>query len=229
MDKDIFTLISRVEEKAKLWEDLAQAKGEILCKGKEDVLCKLRVQRYNVKTQCLECAFETSETLSANKEYLGHFALGGEKYYFQSAEKFNNDKVIIPLPEELYHLQRRQNYRVCIPDGYNAFYNIIEINGTPQNMVTRLGDLSSQGCRILSQMESPLIKINDTVTGQLVVGKRPPLDIKGIVRHIKIDKGNKVTQTFGIEFSPLASIIENKIFAMTMEIHKEIFCRPAGR
>ena len=38
MDQEIFKLISKEEDKIRLWEDLADAKGEILCKGKDEIL-----------------------------------------------------------------------------------------------------------------------------------------------------------------------------------------------
>ncbi|WII73597.1 PilZ domain-containing protein [Bdellovibrio sp. 22V] len=226
MDKDIFTLIGREEEKAKLWNDLAQAKGELLCKGQEDAVCKLRVSFYNSKSQTLECVFESPTTLKPQEEYLGHFFLGGEKYYFQSVTQIHQGKVIVPLPKELYHLQRRQNYRVRIPEGYQAFYNIILVNANPQKIIGQLADLSSQGCKVVYRLDAPLMKTGDQVTGHLVIGKRAPIEIQGVVRHIKVDEGNKVIQTFGIEFTPLPAIIENKLFAITMEIHKDVFKRP---
>lgn len=226
MDKDIFTLIGRDEEKIRLWQDLAQAKGELLCKGQEDAICKLRVTAYNSKSQSLECVFESSTTLKPQEEYLGHFFLGGEKYYFQTKAQFHQDRVAVPLPKELYHLQRRQNYRVRIPDSYHAFYNIILVNGVAQKITGQLADLSSQGCRVVYRMDNPLMKIGDQVTGHLIIAKRPPIEIQGIVRHIKVDEGNKVIQTFGIEFTPLPPIVENKLFAITMEIHKDVFKRP---
>lgn len=226
MDKDIFTLIGREEEKIKLWQDLAQAKAELLCKGQEDAVCKLRVSLYNPRSLSLECVFESTTTLKPQEEYLGHFFIGGEKYYFQAVAQVHQGKVIVPLPQELYHLQRRQNYRVRIPDGYTAYYNIVQVNGGNQKIIGQLADLSSQGCRVIYRMDAPLMKVGDQVTGHLVIGKRAPMEIQGIVRHIKVDEGNKVIQTFGIEFTPLPPIMENKLFALTMEIHKEIFRRP---
>ncbi|KHD89769.1 MAG: hemolysin [Bdellovibrio sp. ArHS] len=227
MDKDIFTLVGREEEKLKLWKDLAQAKGELLCKGQEDSICKLRVIFFNTKTNCLECTVESTTKLKSQEEYLGHFFLGGEKYYFQGFAQIHQDKVVVPIADELYHLQRRQNYRVRIPEGYQAFYNIILVNEQPQKIIGQLADLSSQGCRVIYRMDAPLMKLGDKVTGHLVIGKRPPVEIQGLVRHIKVDEGNKVIQTFGIEFTPLATMIENKLFALTMEIHKEVFKRPS--
>lgn len=225
MDKQIFTLITRSDEKIKLWIDLAQIKGEILCKGKGHTVCKARIISYNSKTQSLECYFESQEKLTDKEEYLGHFFIGGEKYYFQSSAHIYLGKIMISLPKELYHLQRRQNYRVPIPDGYPAHFNIIQVNATPQKIIGALADLSSQGCKVVYRMESPLMKIGDAVMGLLSIEKRPSLELNGIVRHIKYEDGNKITQTFGIEFTPLAPTIENKMFAITMEIHKQLFRR----
>ncbi|MEN0057871.1 MAG: PilZ domain-containing protein [Bdellovibrio sp.] len=225
MDKNIFTLISRPGERLKLWQDLAQAHGEILCKGKEENICHLRVKNFNIKEQYLECIFDSSVRMNEGEEYLGHFFLGGEKYYFQAQTKIEQNKVLIPIPTELYHLQRRQNYRVHVPESYQAFYNILTVNGKPEPINGRLMDLSSQGCRVVYRLDRPLMKVADHVTGNLVIGKRDPIQIQGVIRHIKADESNSAQQNFGIEFTPLPVIIENKLFAITLEIHKEFFRR----
>lgn len=225
MDHSTFKLISRSDEKSKLWADLAQARGELLCKGSDDAICRLNVVLFDAKNQILECRFESTTTMADQEDYLGHFFLGGEKYYFQSKVQIHQGKVLVPVPEELYHLQRRQNYRVRIPESYQALYNIVLVNQTPQTLIGQLADLSGQGCRVNYRVDKPLVKVGDHVTGHLIVGKRSPLEIKGEVRHIKIDDSNKALQTFGIEFTPLPLILENKIFALTMEIHKEVFRR----
>ncbi|MFV3407164.1 flagellar brake protein [Bdellovibrio bacteriovorus] len=225
MDQSTFKLIARADERAKLWDDMAKARGELLCKGTDDSICKLRVVLFNSKHQALECTFESPTQMKDQEEYLGHFFLGGEKYYFQSKAQVINGKVLIPVPQELYHLQRRQNYRVRIPDGYQAFYNIILVNDKPQKITGQLADLSSQGCRVVYRLDAPLMKTGDKVTGHLLIGKRSPIEVQGEVRHIKVDDGNKVIQTFGIEFTPLPTILENKLFAITLEIHKEVFRR----
>ncbi len=225
MDKQIFTLIARIDEKVKLWKDMAQVKGEILCKGKGNSVCKVRIVSYNSKTHSLECHFESQEKLKDKEEYLGHFFIGGEKYYFQSSAHIYLGKMMISLPAELYHLQRRQNYRVPIPDGYPAHFNIIKVNENSLKITGALADLSSQGCKVIYRMESPLMKMGDAVVGLLSIEKRPALELNGFVRHIKYDEGNKFIQTFGIEFTPLAPAVENKLFAITMEIHKQLFRR----
>lgn len=225
MDQSTFKLIARADEKAKLWDDMAKARGELMCKGTEDFICKLKVVLFNPKHQSWECTFASSTLMKDQEEYLGHFFLGGEKYYFQAKAQIVNGKVIIPIPQELYHLQRRQNYRVRIPDGYQAFYNIIQVNDKPQVITGQLADLSSQGCRVIYRLNAPLLKVDDKVTGQLQLGKRSPIEVQGVVRHIKVDDKDNIIQTFGIEFTPLPTILENKLFAITLELHKEIFRR----
>lgn len=223
MDKEIFTLINREDQRIQLWKDLAQAHGEILAKGKEDAVCKLQVTVHNLKNNSLVCRPISKDKLKDQESYLGYFFLGGEKYYFQSAAEAKDGNVIVPLPAEIYHLQRRQNYRVRIPQGYRGFYNIVFVNGQAQNIQGQLVDISSQGCRVIYHLKNPLMKISDKVIGTLLIGDRSPIEIQGLVRHIKIDEGNKVIQTFGIEFSPLEPILESKLFAISMEIHKELF------
>lgn len=226
MDQDIFTLIKDERDKIKLWVDLGKAKGEILCKGHDDALCKVRVNFFNSATTALEGVFDGPVQLKDGEEYLGYFFIGGEKYYFQARAQVAANMIVIGIPLELYHLQRRQNYRVRLPEIYPAFYNIVQINSIPQQISGRLADMSSQGCRVVYRMDTPLLKINDKVVGELVINNRAPIEVKGIVRHIKVHEGNKVSQTFGIEFSPLSSILESKLFAITMELHKELFRRP---
>jgi hypothetical protein len=68
-----------------------------------------------------------------------------------------------------------------------------------------------------------MMKLNDYVTGHLIIGTNAPIETQGQIRHIKVDEDNTLLQTFGIEFVGLAPITENKLFSLTMEIHKQIF------
>ena len=166
---------------------------------------------------------DSTESLKNGEEFLGHFFLGGEKYYFQANAKVSKDQYSIPLPEELYHLQRRQNYRVKVPEGYGAFYDIFSVNGKEQNMKGQVIDISSQGCRIIYKTKTPVMQLGDKVIGHLRIKDATPLELKGEVRHFKLDEGPHPAQTFGIEFTPINPIMENKLFAITLEIHKEFF------
>ncbi|NUN04150.1 MAG: PilZ domain-containing protein [Bdellovibrio sp.] len=224
MDQEIFKLVSKEEDKIRLWQDLADTKSEILCKGKDDNLCNIKALFFNEKTKSLECRFNSSVRLVLNEEYLGYVFIGGEKYYFQAKAQFNQEYVVIPLPKELYHLQRRQNYRVHIPAGYKGSFEIFSLNSVAGKIACELADLSSQGCKLQCAASKASFKIGDEISGQLILGMRAPIEVQGIIRHVQLDALKK-TQTFGVEFTSLSPILENRLFALTMEVHKEVFKR----
>ena len=223
MDKDAFTLISRPQDRMKLFTDFGKSHGELLCKGKNESFCKYKAALFNPRTDTLECVPASAITLEDGEDYLGHLFIGGEKYYFESKAIVNQSRLHIPLPKSVYHLQRRQNYRAHVPASFKAYYNIVEINSKPQTIVGKLDDISAQGCKVTYQLEKPLMKLNDYVTGHLIIGTNAPIETQGQIRHIKVDEENKLLYTFGIEFVGLAPIVENKLFSLTMEIHKQIF------
>jgi c-di-GMP-binding flagellar brake protein YcgR len=221
-DKDIFTRV-RAEDTAQLFVDLTKIKGDIVCKGKDDNIIKLKCLVFDSAAQIIECRTETGVPLNKDEEILANFFLGAEKYYFKGRLVSKSGLTQVTVQGDVFHLQRRQTYRVHIPDTHKSFYNIVKVNDRAQAIPGQLADLSGGGCRVIYRLDTPLMKMGDQVTGQLVIGNRAPLEIDGEVRHIKVDATNKVIQTFGIEFKNINSVVENKIFAITMELYKEIF------
>jgi c-di-GMP-binding flagellar brake protein YcgR len=226
MDKDAFQLITDSVEKEKLFLDLATARAEIVFKGVTDNLIVTECGTYNWKSKILDCRPKDRFNLKEGEEYLGHFFIGGQKYYFQGTAHVVNGAIMIPVPAELYLLQRRQNYRVNIPANYLAYFNTLTVNGRKEQLHCRLLDFASQGCRFEYRAPSPIIKLSDLVTGQLAIGPRDAIDLTAVVRHLKTETdANGPIQSCGIEFQNLTGILENKLFAITMELHKEIFKR----
>jgi hypothetical protein len=84
MDKDAFTLISRPQDRMKLFTDFGKSHGELLCKGKDESFCKYKAALFNPKTDTLECVPASTIVLEDGEEFLGHLFIGGEKYYFES-------------------------------------------------------------------------------------------------------------------------------------------------
>lgn len=219
MDSSIFSLVD-AKDVARLWQDLAQARAEIMCKGDAETIVKIKAHYFTPKSE-LECLTEGTQHLKEKEEYLGHFFLGGEKYYFKARAQIIGTKVIIALPKELYHLQRRQNYRARFPASYPGTCTIKSLNEQPQKIKWKLFDISSQGCRVILEDSNFLIKIGDKISGSVDTRNTTSIEFQGVVRHIKNENDAHVIKTFGMEFTPITPIVENKLFALTMEIHKE--------
>lgn len=226
MDKEIFRLISREEEKLNLWKDFGNTKGILIGKG-DNSSFKAQVNFFDQKSNRLECKSDSILNLNSTETFYCHFFIGGEKYFFQTAIHNEGTTIFINVPEKLYHLQRRQNFRVRLPKGYKAFYDISKVNGHQQNLKFELNDLSGNGC-LISHPLSPLLESHEVgheITGTLVI-QEVSLEIKGIIRHIKIEKNNKI-RMYGVEFINLSPLVENKLYALTLDIYKQVFRRSA--
>ncbi|MBS1971371.1 MAG: PilZ domain-containing protein [Bdellovibrionales bacterium] len=222
---DIFSKVT-AEERMRLFRDLANVRGEVTCKGDSDEVYRLIVERATAKAE-LQCSIPFGlQSPAKETELLGNFFLGGERYFFKTPVKVDQDVVVLRMDSDLFHLQRRQNYRIKIPENYQATLLISSLNKAPVKLTGQLYDLSSGGCRVVLTASTPVLEHGDIIEGHVVIGKRESLEIEGTVRHHKIEKGANVTkQIFGIEFKPLSSLLEGKLFAITMDLHREFFSR----
>lgn len=222
---DIFSKVS-ADEKLRLFKDLANVRGELICKGESDDIYRLIVERASAKQE-LQCSISFGLPFpKQEKELLGNFFLGGERYFFKTPVRIEKDIIILRMDSDLFHLQRRQNYRIKIPENYQATLLVSSLNKAPTKLNGQIFDLSSGGCRVVLTASTPILEHGDIVSGYIVVGKRDPLEIEGVVRHHKVEKGTALTkQVFGIEFRQLSPLIEGKLFAITMDLHREFFSR----
>ncbi|WP_413291621.1 flagellar brake protein [Bdellovibrio sp. HCB337] len=222
---DIFSKVNN-EERLRLFKDLATIRGEIACKGESDEIYRLTVERTSGKVE-LQCSIPFGLAAPAQeKELLGNFFIGGERYFFKTPVRVEKDVVILRMDGELFHLQRRQNYRIKIPDSYQAHILITAHNKGKVKLKGQIYDLSSGGCRVVFHGADPAIESGDYIDGHIVIGRREPLEIESTVRHHKIEKsGNASKQIFGLEFKSLSTQVEGKLFAITMDLHREFFSR----
>jgi len=222
---DIFSKVSS-SERLRLFKDLATARGELICKGDRDEIYRLTVERATAKSE-LQCSIPFGlSSPKDEKELLGNFFLGGERYFFKTPVKVDGDVVVLRMDADLFHLQRRQNYRIKIPESYQATLLISSLNKSAVKLTAQLSDLSGGGCRVILTASTPVIQSDDVITAHVVVGKRDSLEVEGVVRHHKIEKAGATNkQVFGIEFKTLSSQIEGRLFAITMDLHREFFSR----
>lgn len=217
MDQDIFTLVSHLSEKTQIFEGLCKHQTEIVIKGDSDQLHRVKVLIHDLKKNHLKCKIETSEKIKNDEIYLGHFFLNDSKYYFKTTAKFDGNMLIIPAETELYHLQRRQAFRVRIPELYHTSFNILELDGKAVNISAILRDFSSQGTRLLLPQPIALNNLGKKIYGQLSIRGKPNIELRGMIRHVQ-----ERPPLVGVEFTPLSSQLESKLFSITLEIHKQL-------
>lgn len=227
VDSKSFTKITAPEEKFKLLSDLALAGGEILCKGQTDTIYKLKTTKFsNQKLTCSTLPDSSKLTLT-HEVMIASFSLGGDKYFFQGEAQLSGEDIYFDGNFQIFRLQRRQNYRVKIPDSYKAVMSIETVNEQNTKLSAQLYDISSGGCRVTFQSDKITLKADDTLKTRVSIGRRDPMEITAVVRHIAPDPLDKKLSVLGLEFRPLTPSLESKLFAITMDLHRELFSKMA--
>lgn len=221
---DVFTRITDLSEKNRLYNDLAMGKSELLAKllAPSSEVFTLMAQEY--KDQKIHCKIlPTSSQIPTDSDIILYFFIGGEKYFLQTKYQILGDRLVLKTDTDLYHLQRREDYRIKIPAGYRALLEIVSISGKTQKHSIPLSDLSGGGCRIEFQQKNISLKVYDELKGHLFLPDRDPIQIIASVRHIKIDTAGKLPSACGLQFVSLTEQVKNRIIAVVMDLYREFF------
>lgn len=213
--KEPFSKIKNRTEKEKIFFDIAQAKALIVGKTTEPDSSLVSLQASLYASGKLYCT--TTSPLPAPGEMTFQVLLGGEKYIWLSTCEIKKDLVVIALDAEVFHVQRREDYRIRLPQNFPAVFAC-------ENHKYKLVDLSGGGFRILIRPTPPSFDIGDEVSGELQLPDRQPLKICGVVVHEKDDEVHR-EQTLGVQFIGLSEIDKNRLVAIVMDLYRQLFAR----
>lgn len=225
--KEIFKKISSPEERERVATDLIRLQGELLCKAKaSDEVFHLMALR-SAGPLSISCAHRSGEAppFPVPAEIIVSFSIQTQKYFLTTKLKdLGGNYFEINFTENLFQLQRRQNYRVFIPDNYRTEVSITVAGKKISGSVL---DLSSGGlrARILVKRSDCNFSINHLLQGKFKIGDRPAIPFKGQLRHMKDDTTKEGFVMLGIEFLDLSKPIQAQLFSMTMELHREMFSK----
>lgn len=227
--KDIFTKISNLDDRVRLAEDLVKLKGELLCKvqAAED-LFKLEASRIEGRTR-LVCIHPSGSPLPGTfpVSAVVSFGVGHEKYFMTARlENVGGGYFELDFANDIFHLQRRQSYRIRIPEKYGGTYEIVTHDNKPRPMTGAIFDISTGGVRFLFPHNRPVLSVDDLVDGVLKIGPRERMPFKGQVRHVKFERDETaLRQIVGIEFKGMSTGMESRLFSIVMELHRELLAR----
>ncbi|HPI40877.1 MAG TPA: PilZ domain-containing protein [Pseudobdellovibrionaceae bacterium] len=150
-----------------------------------------------------------------------HFELRGLKYLCKGKfySRLSTMKVDI---EELYYVQRRNSFRVIIPESNKILFQIETLNGRLSKNKCRVLDLSSKGIKL--QFKEKIDK-GDVITGFLIHPETAPTILKGTAKHIVSDAKDKNSFKVGIEFVEQSKESENFLFLYTLDLYRKIYRR----
>lgn len=223
-NNDTFKKISDPQEKLQIFKDLLTRQAVLVCKGSGENLFSLLPESID-KNQHLLCHLQPESTppQADHDNVVVQFNVGAEKYFAYTKISRRGQSYELDFAVDLYHVQRRQSYRVRIPVNYKSKIELIKADSGKVISEGEFFDLSGGGLRMILPHDRSLLKEGDRLECLITLGARPPLSLKCLVRHIRIQKKPKQVQVIGLQFTPISTIVENKLFALILELHRELF------
>lgn len=233
MAKTPFEKVRSLVERKKLFESLLNEQSEVLCKGEDESLFHLRPVSI-VNDNLLQGWMQAIETLpTKDTEVLGNFAIGTERFFFQTMLKVSGEEASFQTSCDVFRLQRRSSLRLPVNPTYDMYLAVTECKGKSVYSIAQMADVSAGGARIFfSDIDSPVqagnskslnLQVNDTFRGILHLGSRKSLEVQCQVKHTQqaVHRG-VVIEHLGIEFIELTTPVKNRLLALTMDLQKRM-------
>lgn len=169
---------------------------DFLQHNQTDITLKIRSQHMKSKILSLKNEHELLIYKFNFQDFNGEqvicsFEINAEQYFFTSELRTHLLHVIMLVPNEIFQLQRRNDFRVIIPA--NSVYNctLRAIDGRPVQIAAEIRDLSLGGCQILINKNKQLqLQKNTEIGFSFKMGQIDRENIYCSVRHIEILKNN---------------------------------------
>jgi hypothetical protein len=222
--QEIFTRINDPDEKTKIFQSLVAAHGEVVAKLPEPLAEVFVAQAQDMlrKKLILKLLKTTVKDLESGPLILTFYA-DNEKYFFQSDYSIVHGDIYLSIETPLFHLQRREDYRIRIPTSYKAKIEINEINKLQNKMAFTLLDLSGGGCKITWNSQKVSLSVGDKVSGQLVLPDRNPIVFSANLQHSQVSPLDKSNLIGGLQFEGLTETVKNRIVAVVLDLYRAFF------
>ena len=162
-----------------------------------------RFSPYNFENEVMTCSFQVNEDL----------------YFFRARLTSSNIDYVLSMPEGIFQLQRRNNFRVVIPLGLHYECAVHSLNDKPVKIAAELRDFSLGGCQISLGEGSAELKTEDKFEISLKLHRFDFPRLVLVAKHVKVIEGkNNVLAGCSLE-EPEAEVVA-ELQAMLMYLDR---------
>lgn len=223
--QDVFTKVI-TEEVEKLLADICLNQTVLYIKiDNHENLYKLTVLRQEAGKNLILKPVEDLPDLLQKTEAVLSVQVAAEKYYASITLTQRPDGLYsATLVGAVYQLQRRQHFRLRLPQSFKTSFQVSHINKQARQLKFDVHDLSAGGCRLQLRGDLPILKSGDLMEGKLLMQGRPPIDLILEVRHVKHDGTEGMEeQLLGTQFANPSPALEGRMTSLIMELHRKFF------
>lgn len=228
MSKDlvIFKAVANETDKQILLKKLVQQKGTLFLKNKKDRSFIFQVIEVSDSLH-LRCShqhfnpmdFQSSEYFSAT------FTLGHDKYLFDTHPLVHDSGVTLSV-KDLFHLQRRHNFRYTLPDGNQAPLTVLSVNHLNSEYQGWVLDINAVGCAVKLENNAAELHQHDHLQVEVRFASRPPLRLNAVVKNLRLH--DETDLVLGLEFENIMSSQEDQIVEAINDLQRQLYFRKVG-
>lgn len=222
---NIFQLVSDPSEKMKILYDVIKSGQELIVRvaDKDDTVHILDARM--VQGSELLCSARSSEFPGTEGEMIVQLQVNAEKYISNVAYRKKGEFVSLSMEKKLFRVQRREFFRLLLPQGFRGTLLIPELFKAPFNQSFHVVDLSGGGCKVELPPLDLDIKAGTTFKGVLKLPGRPDFPLTCTVKHQHKLPGRTDGRWLGIEFFYQSEPERNRMAATVMDLYRELFAR----
>lgn len=222
----VFKAVNEDFEKEQILQKIVQNKDSIYLQDSEGrpLVLKPKSVEADLHLYCHPLEQLTRVKVGASR-LTANVNAGGESYIFDTLPVVETDQIKLPV-FNLFHLQKRKNFRYTLPEGYGAEFVFNTLNNTENSLHCRLLDLSTDGCAIEIPLEQADLKLQDKLEGAIFLGQRNPIVVQGFIKNIRAKGDSHLV--LGVEFNHLPNSSEGLIVASLADLQREVYFRRAA-
>ncbi|MGE0631286.1 MAG: flagellar brake protein [Pseudobdellovibrionaceae bacterium] len=224
-EKDIFQRLAGDKEKREIFDNLALNKMELQARLPSGETIKVKAIRHI--QSLISCEYPSEIAIPDRIELVFSFFVGGEKYFMRGRIRLGKPGLFsFSTDQEVYVLQRRENFRVRVPADFRAILEYTDAQGKLQKVDSEMFDISAGGCRLRYYDHMPNFHVDQKVSVTMKLGRRPPIEAKAQIRHKQEVAFDGVEfQVFGLQFIDVKDQFESKLLTIVIDLHRELFSK----
>ena len=148
----------------------------------------------------------------------------GDRYFAQAYIQDTGTEFYLVIEGPIYKVQRRQSFRLRLPQDYPAINTVFELNGHKVNEKAKLIDISEGGC----STEVPLsleCEMGSHIGLKMKIGSRAEFIEYGHITYSKIVKDKF---QLGIKFTRNLDT-DSELFSLVRDLYVELFSKWSRR
>lgn len=136
-----------------------------------------------------------------NEKIIVSFESVGDQFFFESVIESSDTQLVVRIPEKIFKLQRRNDFRVTIPSNIKP---IVKLKKYP-DMKVEIRDMSLGGCKISIKTEFKLeLEINSEIEMQMKIMDFEENKLFAVIKFTDFIENAK-TLILGLQFVDLNS------------------------